>query len=238
MKRVHVFPHSVIVLFALLLGACHAATPASTPALVPALVPGFVNAHAIIIVRHGDIDPAQKASLGGRAPLIPAGEARARELAAMLRDAGINRVVTSSALRTQQTAAPILQFLQAEKINITPEVASGHGFEKSAAPSASGSAGGSPPQPRTANALSSPAAEAAEVVDYLARTAKPTDTILVVHHHSVLPSLIEAFSHSPEPAIDDATEFDRCYVILPDAATHTYHILRLRYGGRPSPPPR
>jgi len=73
--------------------------------------------------------------------------------------------------------------------------------------------------------------EAETVFAYLAQTAKPSETILLVDHHSVIPTLMADFGFAQEPAFDDATEFDRVYVILPDAAHHTYHLLRLRYGG-------
>ena len=40
------------------------------------------------------------------------------------------------------------------------------------------------------------------------------------------------FGFPNEAQYDDATEFDRVYILLPDAATHTYQLLRFRYGGR------
>src|SRR5262245_17074188 len=64
----------------------------------------FVNAHAIIILRHADIDTALKATLGNQVPLATRGQERAREVITALHDAGITRIVTSTALRTQQTA--------------------------------------------------------------------------------------------------------------------------------------
>ena len=35
-----------------------------------------------------------------------------------------------------------------------------------------------------------------------------------------------------EEPFDDATEFDRMYVIVPDPVHHTYQILHTRYGNK------
>ena len=181
----------------------------------------FVNAHAIIILRHADIDTALKATMGNQVPLATRGQERAREVITALHDAGITRIVTSTAVRTQQTAAPL-----AAELHIKPETPVGHGAE---GPGATTMAG---PPAGTGRALAPPAAaEAATVYGFLAETAKPADTILLVHHHSVIPSIVAQFGFAHEPAIDDGTEFDRVYVILPDAEHHAYHLLRLRYGG-------
>jgi hypothetical protein len=180
----------------------------------------FVNAHAIIILRHAAIDTALKATLGNQVPLTTRGQDRAKEVVTALHDAGITRIVTSTALRTQQTAAPL-----AAELHIKPETPVGHGAEGPAATMAGPPAG-------TGRALPSPAmAEAGTVYGFLAESARPTDTILLVHHHSVIPSIMAEFGFTHEPAIDDATEFDRVYVILPDPEHHTYRVLRLRYGG-------
>jgi hypothetical protein len=53
--------------------------------------------------------------------------------------------------------------------------------------------------------------------------------ILLVHHHSVIPSILRQLGYD-EPAYDDATEFDRVYVVLPDAAAGKYRVMRWRYG--------
>src|SRR5437868_3305952 len=66
----------------------------------------FINAHAIIIFRHADIDVAKKATMGNATPLLPAGEARAKEIVTAVKGAGVTRVLTSPALRTQETGAP------------------------------------------------------------------------------------------------------------------------------------
>ncbi len=66
--------------------------------------------------------------------------------------------------------------------------------------------------------------------NFLADTAKPTDTILLVNHHTIITPLMQYFGVK-EPPIDDATEFDRIYIIFPNPEKHTYQILRLRYGG-------
>src|ERR1043165_5626950 len=84
----------------------------------------FINAKALIIVRHGDIDVEKKRTMGGAVPLTDRGQQRARELAYALKDAGINRVITSEALRTQETAAVL-----AQKLGLTPESPFSHGKE-------------------------------------------------------------------------------------------------------------
>src|SRR3546814_9553776 len=54
---------------------------------------------------------------GDAAPLLPEGVARARTLAAMLADAGIEELVTTDALRSSQTGAPF-----AERTGLQPQV--------------------------------------------------------------------------------------------------------------------
>jgi phosphohistidine phosphatase SixA len=164
---------------------------------------GFVDVRALVIVRHADIDTAQKRTMGGALPLTKQGEQRAKDLAYALKDAGVTRIVTSGALRTKETAAAL-----AKELGIAEEVASGHGAEKAGMPQAS---------------------EAAVVLEYLARTGKKGDVILLVHHHSVIPSILRQLGYD-EPAYDDATEFDRVYVVLPDAAAGKYRVMRWRYG--------
>ena len=76
----------------------------------------FVNARAIILFRHADIDVSKKATMGNATPLLPAGEARAKEIITAVKGAGVTRVLTSPALRTQATAAPL-----AEHLHVKPE---------------------------------------------------------------------------------------------------------------------
>jgi broad specificity phosphatase PhoE len=182
----------------------------ATTSVAPAT---FINAHAVIIVRHADINIADKKTMGSAAPLTARGEERAQELAYALKDAGITRIVTSETLRTQETAA-----ILAKNLSITPETPFTHG-------------GGSAPANAMPNDHPSKKKEAAAVLSYLAQTARPEDVILLVHHHSVIPSLLEALGYADEPKFSEDTEFDRVYVVLPDPVSHTYRVLRLRYGG-------
>lgn len=55
----------------------------------------------VIVVRH-----AEKAGLSGDVPLTPDGEARARALASIAREAGVSAIVTTQFQRTRQTGAP------------------------------------------------------------------------------------------------------------------------------------
>jgi phosphohistidine phosphatase SixA len=160
---------------------------------VPAGEP-FVNARAVILVRHADIDVTKKATMGNAAPLVPAGEERRMGLIPMLKDAGVTRLVTSPAVRTQETARPL-----ADAFKLKAED------------------GGS---------------SAATVLKLLQQTAKAGDVIVVVHHHSAMPGILAGFGFEHESEAVDATEFDRVYVIIPDAATRTYVLLRMRYGGK------
>jgi broad specificity phosphatase PhoE len=70
------------------------------------LLPGLSLAEpsAIYLVRHGE-----KAAVGQDPELTPQGQARARNLAAVLHRAGITAIYSTPTLRTQQTAAPLAQ---------------------------------------------------------------------------------------------------------------------------------
>jgi phosphohistidine phosphatase SixA len=165
----------------------------------------FVNARAIILLRHADIDVTKKSTMGNAVPLLPRGEERARELAYALKDAGVTRIITTDAVRTRATAAVL-----AEELHITPETPAQEGpFMQS----------------------DRVKLENSNLFQYLAQNAKPTDTIVVVHHHSVLPGILAQFGFPAEPHYADATEFDRMYIILPDAQHGTYRLFRVRYGG-------
>lgn len=70
-----------------------------------------------------------------------------------------------------------------------------------------------------------------DMVKFLAESAKPEQTILLVHHHSVIPSILAGFGFAQESEAVDATEFDRVYIIVPDGARRSYQLFRVRYGG-------
>lgn len=67
---------------------------------------------AVLFVRH-----AEKLDESRDALLSPAGEARARALDALLRDAGVRAIYVTELQRTAQTAAPL-----AKRLGITPAV--------------------------------------------------------------------------------------------------------------------
>jgi phosphohistidine phosphatase SixA len=81
--------------------------PTSRPAL---------DARAILVVRHGEVDSGNKT-----AGLTEAGFKRADDLAEALKDAGITRIFVSDQIRTQQTAAPL-----AKRLGLTPDAALSH----------------------------------------------------------------------------------------------------------------
>ncbi|MBZ5583805.1 MAG: histidine phosphatase family protein [Acidobacteriia bacterium] len=70
-------------------------------------------ARTVILVRHAERAGGMSADVG----ISEAGRCRAELLAKMLADAGVNRIYTSEAARTQQTAEPL-----AKKLKILPEI--------------------------------------------------------------------------------------------------------------------
>lgn len=70
---------------------------------------------AILVVRHAEkeTDPAKLLDVKNdlQTPLSEAGRARAEELARLLKDAGVDAIYTSPALRTQLTAEPLSKAL-------------------------------------------------------------------------------------------------------------------------------
>ena len=85
-------PRSITVLWFALLAVLFAACGWSV-----------ASAATIILVRHAERSEAMSAD----APLSPAGEKRAQELARILRDSNVQRIYVTELLRTQQTAAPV-----------------------------------------------------------------------------------------------------------------------------------
>lgn len=89
-------------------------------ALLPALLAGVLAAPAaraegvVFLVRHAEKSLEVE---GDAAPLLPAGLDRARTLARMLADAGVEELITTDALRSRQTGAPF-----AERTGLKPQV--------------------------------------------------------------------------------------------------------------------
>lgn len=72
-------------------------------------------AATIIVVRHAE---RADGGMSTDVPLSAAGEARAKELARVLKDAGVNRIFTTDLQRTRQTAAPLAARLQVTPVAI------------------------------------------------------------------------------------------------------------------------
>lgn len=87
------------------------------------LTPAAVSAqHLVIVVRHAErADGGAMAAAKQTDPLLSAeGEARAKRLAAMLADSGINAIYATEYKRTQDTAKPI-----AEKLGLKVQIQKG-----------------------------------------------------------------------------------------------------------------
>ena len=82
-------------------------------AMFAAWLPSLLSAATIILVRHAERSSAMSAD----SLLSPAGEERARQLAQVLKDTGIQRIYVTEVRRTQQTAEPI-----AARLHLTPVI--------------------------------------------------------------------------------------------------------------------
>jgi phosphohistidine phosphatase SixA len=88
---------------------------AASVAAAPAVAKCQSAPTVVILVRHAE----KMAEPAGDPPLSPAGEQRARDLVAALRDQHLDAIITTQYVRTKETAAPI-----ATELHIIPEVVS------------------------------------------------------------------------------------------------------------------
>jgi broad specificity phosphatase PhoE len=89
-----------------------ALAPLALAFLLSGAAPRPVSDTVVLLVRH-----AEKAGASGDVALSPDGEARARALVDVARQAGVSAVITTQFQRTKQTAAPL-----AKSLGITPDV--------------------------------------------------------------------------------------------------------------------
>ena len=79
------------------------------------LAPAAWAQDVVFVVRHAErADAGMQNSMGSDPPLSAAGEARAKALATMLREADIKRVFATEFKRTQQTADPTAKMAHVE----------------------------------------------------------------------------------------------------------------------------
>jgi phosphohistidine phosphatase SixA len=169
---------------ALCLGACCTTAPRTHDAPPPAAPAAFrsplqIPAREIIIVRHADRDKdhdthAKHTGSSDYDSLTPAGWMRVQALAAALQNQHVTRIITTTTLRTQQTAFAVEEDLA--KSGQTP-------FLDFA----------------TLTHASAPAA----IVGRL-EAAKPGDVVLLICHHEYVPGIIEALGGPTVPDINDA----------------------------------
>ena len=85
----------------------------ATAAALPTLSAQASKPTVVILVRHAE----KAAEPANDPPLTTAGEARAKELLAAVKDAGVSAIITTQVVRTKATAAPAAQAL-----NLVPEI--------------------------------------------------------------------------------------------------------------------
>jgi broad specificity phosphatase PhoE len=138
----------------------------------------------VILVRHGD----RATEPGNDPPLTAAGVARAGDLALMLRDAGIQAIITTQFRRTKETAAPL-----ARQVKIVPEEV-----------------------PDLGHSADEVAAHARAVARSILERHRG-QTVLVVGHGHTVPAIIAALGAPRPPPICESV-FDRLFVVTVPAS--------------------
>ena len=140
----------------------------------------------VLLIRH-----AEKLDSGADPGLSSRGRERAANLATMLADAGVRRVLSTDYRRTRETVEPL-----ATALDLRVETY----------------------DPRELEALA-------------ARLLAVEGPSVVVGHSNTTPALVALLGGEPGSPIDDASEFDRLYVLHRTASGNVSTLL-LRYGVR------
>lgn len=163
------------------------ALSATLSVLACAPTPPVVEAPTVVfLVRH-----AEKVDASADPELSQVGAERAVDLAAVLRDSGIERIHSSDYIRTRDTAAPL-----AVALGLEVELY----------------------DPRDLEALA-------------VRLEEGGGRHLVVGHSNTTPNVVELLGGEPGAEIDEASEYDRLYVVTIAAGGVASTVL-LRYGAR------
>lgn len=175
-----------------------------------------IPAKVIYVVRHAERDRDEGDHTGGKMmdQLTGAGWARAEALAARLKDAGVTRIVTTSAVRTQETASGVMAMqARAGRPAYVDSASILHDVKKETTPE--------------------------EVVAHLAATVKDGDVVLLVYHHSEIPEFLSELTGMPVgtggiPTVEELyTQYDNLFVLTP-AGEGRFKLEREKYGA-PSP---
>jgi phosphohistidine phosphatase SixA len=187
----------------------HAARPSSAQHAPPGALPR-IHAKIIYLVRHADRGGHDAQDPGpAYDQLTPEGWATARKLAHYLSGAGITRIVTTNALRTQETAYATQEMLtESGRPPVLDYISIHHDISEE-----------------------TPIAGA---IAHLAQTCRDNDVVLFVYHHSEIPGFLDRVvtqGQSQIPKVSElATEYDNLFILTPAADGNGWVLRREHFG--------